>query len=123
MPHIESYILVKPPSKLDVWFKRYQHFSASQNKKIQRKLEVIIGCIFKSILASSDSLNYLITFCVIVIWIVIFRSVNVCTLLNYEPQHLFLNYSILMFSPPISSTHTQKIHLFLSLIFYFCNLI
>ena len=43
------------PSKLNIWFQRYRHYSAPQNSKIQRKLNTIIGSIWKSILASSDS--------------------------------------------------------------------
>ena len=66
MPHIESYILVQPPSKLDFRFKRYQHVSAAQNKEIQRKLEVIIDCILKSILASSDSFAWSHHICFII---------------------------------------------------------
>ena len=59
MQHRHSYILMKTPSILNSPFQRYSHFSDAQNNKIQRELNTItisiIGYIFKSITASSNS--------------------------------------------------------------------
>ena len=55
MPQLQSYIMLKTPSKLTIRFQRYNYLSDAQNNKIQRKLNAIIRCISKSILASSDS--------------------------------------------------------------------
>ena len=46
---------MKIPSKFDLRFQIYHNLSVVQNNKIQRKLNAIIHCILKSILASSDS--------------------------------------------------------------------
>ena len=60
MPQFQSFIMLKTPSKLSIRFQKYSHFSDAQNNKIQRKLNAIISCISKLILASSDSF-FLIT--------------------------------------------------------------
>ena len=60
-PHVQSYILLKTPSKLNLWFQRYGHFKCCSEQWIQRKLKAIIRCIWKSILASSDSFSLITT--------------------------------------------------------------
>ena len=55
MGHIQGYTWLKTPSKLTLWFQRYSRFSGAQNNKIQKKINTIIGCILKSILASYNS--------------------------------------------------------------------
>ena len=55
MHKFQSYIMLKLKLKLDLWIQRYSYFSDAQNIKIQRKLNAIIGSIYKTIIASSDS--------------------------------------------------------------------
>ena len=55
MLHLQRYIMQKTPSKLNIRIQKYSHFNDAQNNKIQRKLNAIIGSIWKSITASSDS--------------------------------------------------------------------
>ena len=58
MPQPQSYITLKTPSKLSIQFQRCSH---SQKNKIKIKLNAIIGCISKSIIASSDSFRLIIS--------------------------------------------------------------
>ena len=55
MPQPQSYITLKTPSQLSIQFQRYSHFSDAQNNRIKIKLNAIIGCISKSMIANSYS--------------------------------------------------------------------
>ena len=47
--------LVKIPQRLDNWFQRYKQLMDWTNNKKQKKLSALIGCILKTVFASSDS--------------------------------------------------------------------